>query len=163
MRLVRWLLVAPFRLVRLGVVAAFRIGLGLGSAPVRLTAGVGRRVGTVGLLSFLAGVGVGVVLAPSSGAQLRSRLRTLVAGEQRPRDAAVAQAVLDELAVAPQTWQLPRPSVEVVGGVVTLSGHQPSEANRLAVEATASGVAGVRGVVNNLAVVASNGANGDRD
>lgn len=144
--------VLPLRMARAISAGAFRAGVRVGSLPVRLTAGGVRRLGAVGALALLVGLGLGLVVAPVSGAQLRARLRTLVGGTTAVPDGDLRLAVASELASAPRTRHLPPPEVVVHGGVVTLRGSVPHDTARIEVEAAASGVPGVQGVVNDLVV-----------
>lgn len=142
----------PLRLTRWVTSLAFRAGLGIGRLPVRATAGGVRRLGVVGVLALLVGVATGLLFAPMSGAQLRERLRALAGGAGSVPDGAVRIAVEHELSSAPRTWHLPQPEVLVHGGVVTLRGSVPHDTARIEVEATAAGVRGVQGIVNDLIV-----------
>jgi osmotically-inducible protein OsmY len=117
-----------------------------------VTAVGARRLGAVGVVTLLVGIGIGMLVAPTSGAQLRARLRTLVGGTGALPDGEVRVAVQRELSAAPRTWHLPQPEVAVHGGVVTLRGTVPHDTARLEVEAAAAGVRGVQGVVNDLVV-----------
>lgn len=146
------LVTLPLRLVWGLTRTAFRSGVRVGTLPVRVTAAGARHLGLVGVLAFLGGVAIGLLAAPVSGAQMRARLRTLVAGTGARPDDEVRQAVVDELGAAPRTWHLPQPSVTVSGGVVTLRGSVPHETARIEVEAAAATVRGVQGVVNDLVV-----------
>ena len=151
-RAVVYLVVLPLRILRRLTAVAFRTGVRVGGVPVRVTAVGVRRLGAVGVLALLAGVAVGLLVAPVSGAQLRARLRTLVRGSTAVPDDQVRLAVEQELSSSPRTWHLPQPDVAVRGGVVTLRGSVPHDTARIEVEAAASAVRGVQGVVNDLAV-----------
>jgi hypothetical protein len=151
-RVVLWLALTPLRLLGRSTAVAFRAGRTVGTAPLRVTAGVSRRLGAVGTVCLVAGVLLGLLVAPISGRQLRERIRTLVAGTSPLPDETVRAAVVAELATAPRTGDLPtQPSVTVVGGVVTLDGQVPHGAARIEAEAIVAGVPGVQGVVNHLA------------
>jgi len=142
----------PLRLAAGATGVAFRTGVRIGRLPVRATAVGARRLGAVGVLSLVVGVGIGMLVAPTSGAQLRARLRTLVGGTGPLPDGEVRVAVQQELSTASRTSDLPQPEVAVHGGVVTLRGTVPHDTARLEVEAAAAGVRGVQGVVNQLVV-----------
>jgi hypothetical protein len=142
----------PLRVAASATAVAFRAGLRVGRLPVRVTALGARRLGAVGVVTLLVGIGIGMLVAPTSGAQLRARLRTLVGGTGALPDGEVRVAVQRELSAAPRTWHLPQPEVAVHGGVVTLRGTVPHDTARLEVEAAAAGVRGVQGVVNDLVV-----------
>jgi hypothetical protein len=150
--------------------------------PVRLTYGVGKlgvktgyqagrlSVGTtyratrfVGLSRLLAvalGVGIGLLIAPTSGEELRERLRRQWEARNAPAsDDAVAERVRYELSHSPRTWHLPQPAVDVVGGTAILTGGAPHETGKADIERAAAAVPGVADVDNRL-VVGSTG-NGD--
>lgn len=146
------LVLLPLRLARRATALSFRAGVSVGRVPVRVTAIGARRLGVVGVLALLAGIAIGLLVAPVSGAQLRARLRTLVGGTGAVPDGDVRVAVERELSSAPRTWHLPQPEVAVHGGVVTLRGSVPHDTARIEVEAAAAGVRGVQGVVNDLVV-----------
>lgn len=151
-QLVWRLIVLPLRVLRRATVLAFRAGVQVGSVPVRMTAAASRRLGLVGTVCLVAGVAVGLLVAPVSGRQLRQRLRTLTAGSRPLPDAELRSAVVAELAAAQRTWHLPQPEVAVSGGVVTLTGGSPHDTARIEVEAATAAVPGVQGVVNRLVV-----------
>lgn len=146
------LVLLPLRILRRSTVVAFRVGVAVGSVPVRVTAATSRRLGAVGTLCLVAGVVIGLLVAPVSGRQLRQRLRTLTTGSRPVPDEELRSAVVAELAAAQRTWHLPQPEVAVSGGVVTLSGDAPHETARIEIEAVAASVPGVQGVVNRLVV-----------
>jgi osmotically-inducible protein OsmY len=146
------LLVLPVRVVRTTAVVAFRSGVQVGSLSARATAAVSRRLGVVGTVCLVAGMAIGLLVAPVSGRQLRSRIRTLLAGSRPVGDDDLQATVVAALASTQRTWHLPQPAVSVAGGVVTLSGTAPHETARIELEAAAAGVAGVQGVVNQLTV-----------
>ena len=150
--------------------------------PVRLTYGVGKlgvktgyqagrlSVGTtyratrfVGLSRLLAvalGVGIGLLIAPTSGEELRERLRRQWEARNAPAsDDAVAERVRYELSHSPRTWHLPQPAVDVVGGTAILTGGAPHETGKADIERAAAAVPGVADVDTRL-VVGSTG-NGD--
>ena len=113
---------------------------------------VGRLLGFRRLVVFGLGVGVGLLVAPTTGAEARARLRQLL-DERRPvGDHDLAERVRFELAHSPRTWHLPQPMVDVVGNVAVLRGQVPHEAGRLDLERTAASVSGVVEVDNQVAV-----------
>ena len=146
------LMLLPLRLARRVTALSFRAGVSVGRLPMRATAIGARRLGAVGVLALLAGIAIGLLVAPVSGAQLRARLRTLVGGTGAVPDGDLRLAVARALSSAPRTWHLPQPEVSVHGGVVTLRGSVPHDTARIEVEAAAAGVRGVQGVVNDLVV-----------
>jgi len=123
---------------RVGLLAAYRVL---------------RAIGPVRLLIVAVGVGIGLLVAPTSGAELRDRLRRR--WEERGESAGdldVAQRVRDELAQSPRTWHLPQPEVEVTDGTAILTGQVPHLSGRADLERTAAAVAGVVAVDSRLTV-----------
>jgi hypothetical protein len=144
-----FLLTLPFRLVGLG----FRLGAG----SAKVTRRTVRVVGYRRVVVFAAGVGVGLLLAPVPGDQLRAKLRDALAqlglggaGLGAPAD--VASAVRDELASSPRTWHLPQPAVTAAEGRVTLSGEVPHATAAADLERAARAVRGVHEVDNRLRI-----------
>lgn len=128
--------------------------------PIR-AAGVGAKVGyrtgrLVGfrrLTVFAVGVGVGLLVAPVAGRELRSRVRGFAEKQMgRLPDGELATRVRLELGQSPRTWHLPQPAVSVGGGRVTLTGEVPHQSGRHDLERTAAAVKGVTGVENLIAV-----------
>lgn len=114
---------------------------------------VARLIGPGRLLVLGAGVGIGLLLAPTSGAELRDRLRRKL--EERAEsadDLAIAQRVREELAQSPRTWHLPQPEVEVADGTAVLTGQVPHLSGRADLERVAAAVAGVVAVDSRLTV-----------
>jgi hypothetical protein len=128
--------------------------------PIRVALGsmvVGYKVGSLlgyrRLLTFAVGVGVGLLLAPVPGEQLRQRVRGAIgtAGADRS-PGGLADAVRTELSQSPRTWHLPQPEVEASGARVVLQGQVPHEEGRADIERTVSAVPGVAAVDNRLVV-----------
>ena len=146
-----------------------RLSYGVGKAGVKTGYYAGRlSVGTtyratrfVGLSRLLAvGVGIGMLVAPTSGADLRDRLRRQWEARNAPAsDEAVAERVRYELSHSPRTWHLPQPAVDVVGGTAILTGGAPHETGKADIERAAAAVPGVSEVDSRL-VVGTTG-NGD--
>jgi BON domain len=134
------------------------VRVGVGGTKLGLKAGyrTGRLLGYRRLLVFAAGVGVGLLIAPMAGRELRARLRALVE-EQRTGEGDLAAKVSFELAHSPRTWHLPQPEVEVIGGTAILRGEVPHEVGRVDLERTAAAVAGVVDVDNHVAISGTNG------
>jgi osmotically-inducible protein OsmY len=112
-----------------------------------------RRIGLGRIVVFAAGAGVGLLVAPTSGAELRERLRRRWEDlGERSGDLEIAQRVRDELAQSPRTWHLPQPEVEVAEGTAILTGLVPHVTGRADLERTAAAVAGVVDVDSRLIV-----------
>jgi BON domain len=133
-----------------------RVGVGGTKLGVKAGYRTGRLLGYRRLLVFAAGVGVGLLIAPMAGRELRARLRAL-AEEQRTGGGDLASKVSFELAHSPRTWHLPQPEVEVIGGTAILRGEVPHEVGRADLERTAAAVAGVVDVDNHVGISGTNG------
>lgn len=147
-----FLLTLPFKLLGLG----FRTGAG----SAKLTHRTVRLLGYRRLVVFGAGVGVGLLVAPGPGAELRARLRE-VADSLRgtggsPGGDDLPARVRDELSSSPRTWHLPQPSVsQVSDGQIVLAGDVPDATASADLERVAAGVRGVVSVENRLVVPAT--------
>ena len=151
-----------FTLIRL-VLLPVRLLLGTAKIGVKTGYRSGRLVGYRRLGVLAAGVGIGVLIAPATGAQTRARLIALLEGS-RPADAGgLAEKVRYELLNSPRTWHLPQPSVEVVGRAAVLRGIVPHASGRADLERTAAAVPGVASVDNRIevGVAGTNGHPGD--
>ena len=136
---------------------AGRLGVKTGYQAGRLSVGstykVGRFVGISRLLALALGVGIGLLIAPTTGAELREQLRRKWEGRNAPAsDDAVAERVRYELSHSPRTWHLPQPDVDVVGGTAILTGGAPHETGKADIERAAAAVPGVADVDNRLVV-----------
>ena len=139
-----------------------RTGYQAGRLSVGSTYRAGRFVGFSRLLALALGVGIGLLVAPTSGAELREQLRRKWEGRNAPAsDEAVAERVRYELSHSPRTWHLPQPAVDVVGGTAILTGGAPHETGKADIERAAAAVPGVSDVDSRL-VVGSTG-NGEAD
>jgi hypothetical protein len=139
-----------------------RTGYQAGRLSVGSTYRVGRFVGLSRLLALALGVGIGLLIAPTSGAELREQLRRKWEARSAPAsDEAVAERVRYELSHSPRTWHLPQPAVDVVGGTAILTGGAPHETGKADIERAAAAVPGVSDVDSRL-VVGSTG-NGEAD
>ena len=139
-----------------------RTGYQAGRLSVGSTYRAGRFVGFSRLLALALGVGIGLLIAPTSGAELREQLRRKWEGRNAPAsDEAVAERVRYELSHSPRTWHLPQPAVDVVGGTAILTGGAPHETGKADIERAAAAVPGVSDVDSRL-VVGSTG-NGEAD
>jgi len=140
-----FLLSLPFRLLGVG----FRLG--------GLTAKVGHRsvrfIGYRRIFLILVGVGIGLLLAPVPGEQLRARLREALQGLGGSSPLVLGDKVREELASSPRTWHLPQPGISVDGARVTLSGDVPHATAAADLERTVASVKGVDEVVNELRIV----------
>jgi hypothetical protein len=145
-----WFLVTlPFKLVGLG----FKTGAG----SVKLTHRTVRLMGYRRLFVFGAGVGVGLLIAPGPGAEMRAKLRELLDNLQGSSPSSSAtdlpSRVREELSSSPRTWHLPQPSVAAEGdGRIVLSGDVPDAAASADLERVAAAVRGVVSVDNRLVV-----------
>jgi len=119
----------------------------------------GRLLGYRRLFVFGVGVGVGLLVAPMTGPQLRAKLRELMSGARLPSDPELGEQVRFELSHSPRTWHLPQPEVDVQDGRVVLSGSVPHATASADLERTATGVPGVAAVENLLVISVSNGHN----
>jgi hypothetical protein len=139
-----WLLLLPFR-----------IALGLMGFTFKTGYRTGRVLGLRRMLTFGLGIGVGLLIAPGPGRELREKLRQRFEGySPADGDADLADRVRFELTHSPKTWHLQQPQVDVVAGRVTLRGQVDAEAGRDELERAAAAVPGVQGVDNLVTVSA---------
>jgi BON domain len=133
-----------------------RASLRAGYATGKMSARMGYRTTWLGftrVLAFAVGVGVGLLAAPTSGVELRERLRRRVEELRAPMsDEELAERVRQELAQSPRTWHLPQPDVEVVGGTAVLTGEAPHSSGKADIERAVAGVPGVVDVDNRLII-----------
>lgn len=136
--------------------------VGVGSTKLGVKAGyrTGRLVGYRRLFLFGLGVGVGILVAPTTGREARAKLQGFIDARRGIPSGDLAERVRFELSHAPRTWHLPQPTVEVQGGTAILRGVVPHETGRIDLERTAAAVAGVVEVDNHVAVSAQSGTNG---
>ena len=144
-------LLLPVRLVIWLIGLGFRLGWWAAKVPVRVTATTTRVLGPKAVVLFVAGVVLGLLFAPTTGAELRERLRRRLEGGGLT-DEELAEKVGFELAHAPRTWHLPQPEVAAAAGTVTLTGEVPHGEGRGELERVAGAVPGVDAVVNALVV-----------
>jgi hypothetical protein len=139
---------------KLGVKTGYRAGrLGVGS-----TYHVTRRVGLSRLLAVGVGIAIGLLIAPTSGQELRDRLLRQWEARRAPAsDDAVAERVRYELSHSPRTWHLPQPEVEVVAGTAILVGDAPHATGKADIERATAAVPGVSDVDSRLVVGMGNG------
>jgi len=129
----------------------------VGSTKLASKAGfaAGRIVGYRRVAVFGAGVIFGLLLAPSSGRELRRRIAALAGGASGggsfdPTED-LAEHVRHHLRQAPRTWHLPQPVVtEVAPGRVRLDGVVADDTARRDLELTAAQVTGVDAVDNQV-------------
>ena len=145
-----------FTLIRL-LFLPVRAGVGTTKLGVKTGYRAGRLVGARRGLVFAAGVGVGLLVAPLTGAEARARLRRALEERRPVRDQDLAERVRFELSHSPRTWHLPQPMVEVVGHTAVLRGQVPHEAGRTDLERAAASVAGVNGVDNQVVIANGSG------
>jgi hypothetical protein len=128
-------------------------GYRAGRASVAGTYKAGRLVGYKRMATLAVGVGIGLLIAPTSGEELRERLRQWLESRGGPEsDDVVAERVRHELSHSPRTWHLPQPGVEVVGGKAILTGASPHATGKDDLERTAGAVSGVTEVDSRLTV-----------
>ena len=144
-----------FTLIRLLFLPA-RVGIGGTRLGVKAGYRTGRLLGYRRLLLFGVGVGVGLLIAPMTGRELRVRLQQLI-DEQMGKGGDLAERVRYELSHSPRTWHLPQPDVEVIGGTAILRGEVPHEVGRSDLERTAAAVTGIVHVENQVDVSGTNG------
>ncbi|MGE3621394.1 MAG: YtxH domain-containing protein [Acidimicrobiia bacterium] len=133
----------------------FRVGFGTARLAVR----TGRLVGLRRLFVFGAGVGVGLLVAPTTGRELRERIARRLDAAGPSGDQEIAERVRFELSHSPRTWHLPQPEVDVVAGTAVLRGEVPHVEGRADLERAAAAVAGVVAVDNHVEVALA-GTNG---
>jgi hypothetical protein len=135
----------------------FPARVGVGTTRLGMKAGyrAGRLLGYRRVFVFAVGVGVGLLIAPMTGRELRARLQELL--DQQRTGGDLATRVSYELSHSPRTWHLPQPEVEVVGGTAILRGEVPHEVGRADLERTAAAVAGIVEVDNQVGVSGTNG------
>ena len=139
-----FLLTLPFRVLGLG----FKVG----SGSAKLTHRTVRFVGYRRIFVLSVGIGIGLLLAPVPGAEMRRKLRELLEGLQGAAPVDLADKVRDGLASSPRTWHLPQPSVAIETGRVTLSGDVPHATAAADLERTARAIKGVVDVDNQLRI-----------
>ncbi len=144
-----------FTLIRLLFLPA-KVGVGTTKLGVKAGYRAGRLLGARRVLVFGVGVGVGLLVAPVTGAEARDRLRRAIEARRPVGDQDLAERVRFELSHSPRTWHLPQPAVEVVGHVAVLRGQVPHETGRADLARAAGAVSGVTGVDNQVTV--GNGA-----
>ena len=144
-----------FTLIRLIFLPA-KVGLGTTRLGVKAGYRTGRVLGYKRLFVFAAGVGVGLLVAPMTGRELRTRIQQLI-DERMGKGGDLEERVRYELSHSPRTWHLPQPDVEVIGGTAILRGEVPHEVGRSDLERTAAAVAGIVHVENQVDVSGGNG------
>ena len=148
------IVVLPLRLAFEISRASARAGYATGKISARTGYRATRRVGLGKVLAFGAGVGIGLLVAPASGAELRARLRERWVELRTPRvsDDELAERVRHELAQSPRTWHLPQPAVQVFDGTAVLTGEAPHPSGKADMERAAAAVPGVIAVDSRLIV-----------
>ena len=147
------LVLLPFRLVLGAVAAGFRVGVGVGRLPLRVSNGLGRLLGFRAVLTLVLGLALGLLFAPGPGRELRDRLRSVLEARRITSDAELRERVTFELEHAPRTWHLPQPEVTVVGGRVVLRGTVDHDSAREELARVAAAVPGVSALENLVVVV----------
>jgi hypothetical protein len=153
-------LLLPVRVVVGASKLSAKTGFRTGRLSARSTFMVGRLLGFRRMLVLGTGVGIGLLVAPTSGQELRDKLRRQWEGRRAPAsDDAVAERVRYELSHSPRTWHLPQPAVEVVSGTAILTGDAPHATGKADIERATASVPGVADVDSRL-VVASGAGDG---
>ena len=130
-----------------------KTGYKAGRASVAGTYKAGHVLGYRRMLTLGVGVGIGLLIAPSSGQELRDSLRRRWEQRSGPEsDDVIAERVRHELSHSPRTWHLPQPAVEVVDGTAILTGASPHASGKEDIERAAAAVSGVTAVDNRLVV-----------
>jgi hypothetical protein len=135
-----------------------RAGYRAGRLSARSTYRAGRLIGLRRALVLGVGIGIGMLVAPTSGQELRDTLRRQWEQRRAPAsDDAVAERVRYELSHSPRTWHLPQPEVEVVAGKAILTGGAPHATGKADIERAAASVPGVADVDSRLVVGSADG------
>jgi hypothetical protein len=145
------LLLFPIKLVLRLLGITLKVGYVSGKVPVRMSARSVRLIGFRGWLFLAVGIGIGLLLAPEPGRELRVKLQKLLEGGGTS-DTDLTEKVSFELAHAPRTWHLDQPDVSVTDGRVTLRGTVPADDARDELGRVAGAVPGVAGVENLVTV-----------
>jgi hypothetical protein len=156
-----------FRLVSL----PFRLMWGTTKISTRSAYRAGRLVGYRRIFFFSAGVAVGLLVAPTTGEELRRKLQETfadygggVATAPSTDNLELAERVRQHVRQAPRTWHLPQPVItEVSPGVIRLDGAVADETARRDLEVTAQQVDGVAEVDARLVVTGPAGATASGD
>jgi hypothetical protein len=112
----------------------------------------GRLVGYRRLSLVATGIGIGLLLAPVPGRELRARLRRQIEGRRVRSDPELGERVRFELSHHPRTWHLPQPAVEVHERRVTLRGRVPDDEARQELVRATSVLPGVLAVDDRIDV-----------
>jgi osmotically-inducible protein OsmY len=128
-----------YRAGRASVVGTYKAGSLLGY----------RRMATLGT-----GVALGLLLAPSSGHDLRESIKQKLAERSAGGDGdeAVAERARQKLSQSPRTWHLPQPEVDVVAGTAVLTGTAPHATAKADLEDAVRTVEGVVAVDSRIEV-----------
>jgi osmotically-inducible protein OsmY len=146
------------RIAALPLSTAYKVGRGT-------TRVVGyRRVALIGV-----GVGIGLLVAPVPGAELRRRIRDEIARRRAGTEPSVEERVRQHLQQAPRTWHLPQPEVVAVaategpGWEIVLAGEVADDSSRRDLELAAASVNGVLSVDNRLRITGATPAPASAD
>jgi hypothetical protein len=136
-----------------------KVGTTATKVAAKTTYRTGRFLGYRRLFLVGLGVGIGLLIAPGPGRELRAKLQAMLNGNQPASDPELGDLVRFELSHSPRTWHLPQPEINVQGGRVVLSGAVPHATARADLERTVTSVPGVMAVENLLTVTGTNGHN----
>lgn len=145
-----------FTLLRLIFLPA-KVGVGTTRLGVKAGYRTGRFLGYRRLFVLAVGIGIGLLIAPTPGRELRAKLQAWFEGQLGGPPTDLAEKVRYELSHSPRTWHLPQPEVEIIGGTAVLRGEVPHDVGRVDLERTAAAVSGVVQVENLVSVTGTNG------
>jgi hypothetical protein len=131
-----------------------RLAFGTSRVATKVGYRAGRLLGYRRIFVLGTGIGIGLLLAPTSGRELRRRIAEAVGGPSGvvlDDSGDLAEHVRHHLRQAPRTWHLPQPVVtEVAPGRIRLDGAVADDTARRDLEATTAQVTGVADIDNQV-------------